>query len=138
MPDSFFQSDKKRKRSRPGPSRPKGPSDRSSKPAPRSKPRDEDLSSDEEGREGPIDLDTMDFRAGREDVPMGDEEYVDENETAGEKRVRLAKGYLARVRDEVEAGESAGWTEMRGHADGNPGVQRRPMRTTMRRRLIAS
>ena len=117
MPDSFFQSDKKRKRSRPGPSRLKGPPDRSSKPVPRSKPRDEDLSSDEEGREGPIDLDTMDFRAGREDVPLGDEEYVDENETAGEKRVRLAKGYLARVRDEVEAGESSGSTGIRGVVD---------------------
>jgi ribosomal RNA-processing protein 9 len=47
----------------------------------------------------------MDFRAGRggEDI-HSDEELIDENETAAEKRVRMAKGYLAKVRQEV-AGE---------------------------------
>jgi ribosomal RNA-processing protein 9 len=46
----------------------------------------------------------MDFRAGREDGPRDDEDVVNENETAAEKRVRLARGYLAKVREEVEAG----------------------------------
>lgn len=36
---------------------------------------------------------------------MSDEELVDENETAAEKRVRLAKGYLAKVREDMETGE---------------------------------
>lgn len=48
----------------------------------------------------------MDFRAGREEVAQGDDEVVDENETAAEKRVRLAKGYLAKVRRDMEAGTS--------------------------------
>lgn len=46
----------------------------------------------------------MDFRAGREDVPLSDEEAIDEYETAAEKRVRLAKGYLNKVREDLEAG----------------------------------
>jgi ribosomal RNA-processing protein 9 len=54
---------------------------------------------------GDADFDNMDFRAGRGDVPMSDEELVDENETAAEKRVRLAKGYLAKVREDMETGE---------------------------------
>ncbi len=107
MPDSFFQYDKKRKRpssnsSIARPRRPPAP--RSVKKKPKSKARDEDLSSESGGE--PIDLDRIEFRAGREEGPIGDDEYVDENETAAEKRVRLAKGYLARVRDEVEAGQS--------------------------------
>ncbi|WVQ79836.1 hypothetical protein IAT38_001936 [Cryptococcus sp. DSM 104549] len=112
MPDPFFQSDKKRKRNnRPGPS----PADKAAHPrnpnygkgqknrGSRHTKRDEDLSSDAEGEGGAMDIDLMDFRKGREDVAMSDEEYIDENETAAEKRVRLAKGYLAKVRDEVEA-----------------------------------
>ncbi|OWZ28388.1 ribosomal RNA-processing protein 9 [Cryptococcus neoformans AD2-60a] len=95
MPDPFFQSQKKRKRNnRSGPS-----ASRQQK----HEDNDENLSSDAEGDNGPVDIDLMDFREGREDVAMSDEEYIDENETAAEKRVRLAKGYLARVRDEVEA-----------------------------------
>ena len=50
----------------------------------------------------------MDFRAGREEIPLSDGEAVDENETAAEKRVRLAKGYLAKVREDLEAGEFSG------------------------------
>ncbi|WVF69527.1 hypothetical protein IAT40_004305 [Kwoniella sp. CBS 6097] len=127
MPDPFFQSDKKRKRPNRsgagGGSGPGGPSNSSggtsrphaygkgqkSRPQPYSKTnnrrveKDEDLSSDAEGEGGAVDLDDMDFRAGREDVALSDEEVIDENETAAEKRVRLAKGYLAKVRDEVEA-----------------------------------
>ncbi|WWD21731.1 hypothetical protein CI109_106218 [Kwoniella shandongensis] len=110
MPDPFFQSDKKRKRpNRSGPStnrertRPqpygKGQKTKSKHVA----ERDEELSSGAEGEDGAVDLDSMDFRKGREDVDLSDEEYIDENETAAEKRVRLAKGYLAKVRDEVEA-----------------------------------
>ncbi|KAK8847644.1 hypothetical protein IAR55_005503 [Kwoniella newhampshirensis] len=110
MPDPFFQSDKKRKRpNRSGPStnrettrpRPygKGQKTKSKHVA----ARDEELSSGAEGDDGAVDLDSMDFRKGREEVELDDEEYIDENETAAEKRVRLAKGYLAKVRDEVEA-----------------------------------
>lgn len=47
----------------------------------------------------------MDFRKGREDIPLDDEDIVDENETAAEKRVRLAKGYLAKVKDDLETGK---------------------------------
>lgn len=97
MPDPFFQSQKKRKRNnRSGPSAFRQQKHQNN---------DEDISSDAEGDNGPVDIDLMDFREGREDVAMSDEEYIDENETAAEKRVRLAKGYLARIQDEVEAGE---------------------------------
>jgi ribosomal RNA-processing protein 9 len=51
-----------------------------------------------------MDMDTLDFRAGRQDGPRDDVDIVDENETAAEKRIRLARGYLAKVREEVEAG----------------------------------
>jgi ribosomal RNA-processing protein 9 len=47
----------------------------------------------------------MDFRAGRGEVAQSDDELIDQNETAAEKRVRLAKGYLNKVREEMEAGE---------------------------------
>jgi len=47
----------------------------------------------------------MDFRKGREDIPLDDEDIVDENETAAEKRIRLAKGYLAKVKDDLETGK---------------------------------
>ncbi|OCF33789.1 ribosomal RNA-processing protein 9 [Kwoniella heveanensis BCC8398] len=121
MPDPFFQSEKKRKRpNRSGGERAGGPSSSSSgssrplpygkgqkaRPQPYSRKaveKDENLSSDAEGEGGAVDLDDMDFRAGREDVALSDDEVIDENETAAEKRVRLAKGYLAKVRDEVEA-----------------------------------
>lgn len=46
----------------------------------------------------------MDFRANRGEITLSDDEVVDENETAAEKRVRLAKGYLAKVRQDMEAG----------------------------------
>jgi len=50
------------------------------------------------------DIDLMDFRKGREEIPMEDDEIVDDNETAAEKRVRLAKGYLAKVKEDLETG----------------------------------
>ncbi len=113
MPDSFFQSDKKRKRpSRGDNSRDtKKPYEKPFRPAlygkggktgstSRSKSIDEDLSDD-----GGVDLDTMDFRKGRNEEDISDEEFLDVNETAAEKRVRLARGYLEKVREEVEAGQ---------------------------------
>jgi ribosomal RNA-processing protein 9 len=119
MPDSFFQSDKKRKRpsrhgNAAGPS--KQPYEKPYRPAPygkghkpkgraRASQRDEDLSSDAEGERGGLDLDSMDFRKGRNDMEMSDDEVIDENETAAEKRVRLAKGYLAKVRGEIAAAQ---------------------------------
>ncbi len=115
MPDSFFQSDKKRKRTRPGSwsGTTRRPQLHKAPIKPSFKPRDEDLSSESGGE--PIDLGTIDFREGRGEAPREDEDYVDENETAAEKRVRLAKGYLARVRDEVEAGK---WEIIRYGSDG--------------------
>lgn len=101
--DSFFVKDKKRKR----PNN-KGLNQKQSRPstssAPKRKPRDEELSSGSEDDRG--DLDALDFT--RDDVgadavryDSGEEEELNRNETAGEKRIRLAKGYLNKVRDEV-------------------------------------
>ena len=101
--DSFFVSDKKRKR----PTN-KGLNQKQSRPsssaAPKRKPKDEELSSGSEDDRG--DLDALDFT--RDDVGVdatrydsGEEEELNRNETAGEKRIRLAKGYLNKVRDEV-------------------------------------
>ncbi|ORY21246.1 WD40-repeat-containing domain protein [Naematelia encephala] len=102
MPDSFFQSEKKRKR--PSSSRPRQTTRQASKP--KRADRDEDLSSGSEA--GGADLDTMDFRAGREDGPLSDDEIVDRNETAAEKRVRMAEGYLRKVQEEIEADREHG------------------------------
>ncbi|TXT04972.1 hypothetical protein VHUM_03792 [Vanrija humicola] len=44
----------------------------------------------------------MDFTQGRRPAALDDDEFVDTNETAAEKRVRLARGYLDKVRQEVE------------------------------------
>ena len=101
MPDSFFQSDKKRKRPRPSAS--SSQPRRTSKPGKTSRPqqRDEDLGSESDA--GGEDVDALEFRAGREEHVLSDDEIVDQNETAAEKRVRLAKGYLAKVRTELEA-----------------------------------
>ena len=105
MPDSFFQSDKKRKRSKPGGRA--GPSTRGKPVRRQPQEKDEDLSSGAEGEGRNVELDDMDFRAGRggEDQ-FSDDELIDENETAAEKRVRMAKGYLAKVRKEIEEGKS--------------------------------
>lgn len=102
MPDSFFQSDKKRKRApRAGPSTARRPSGK-----PQRQPRKEDNESIASGSgDERLDVDTYDFRQGRDGAALSDDEVVDENETAAEKRVRLAKGYLAKVRGELEAGE---------------------------------
>jgi ribosomal RNA-processing protein 9 len=117
MGDSFFVSDKKRKRpARAGPSsgrgRGRGGGGRGGgggggSRQPRRDDRDDDVS-DASSDAGGGDFDTMDFRAGREEIPLSDGEAVDENETAAEKRVRLAKGYLAKVREDLEAGEFSG------------------------------
>ena len=109
MGDSFFVSDKKRKRPSRGGSfgrgRGRGGAARGGRgEGPSRRDRDEDVSS-AESDVGGADFDTMDFRAGREDVLLSDNEAVDENETAAEKRVRLAKGYLAKVKQDLEAGE---------------------------------
>lgn len=104
MPDSFFQSDKKRKRpARAGPSTSRrGGGTRK----PQRQARKEDNESISSGSSDErLDVDTFDFRANREDDDLSDDGIVDENETAAEKRVRLAKGYLAKVRGELEAGE---------------------------------
>lgn len=110
MGDAFFKSDKKRKRRRNGggsggPSR-GGPRDDM---PPRGRGRkqqkeDEDLS--ETGDE--LDIDDMDFQKGRAPHIMSDDEFVDANETAAEKRVRLARGYLDKVARDVQQGE---WTQ---------------------------
>jgi ribosomal RNA-processing protein 9 len=76
--------------------------DRKSRAEGRSGGRDENLSSDAEGDDGG-EVDDMDFTADQ-NRDRGDEEVIDENETGAEKRVRLARGYLRKVQDEVEAG----------------------------------
>lgn len=103
MPDAFFKSDKKRKRSRGGPSSRGGPRD-AMQPRPqrgRKQQEDEDLS--ETGDE--LDIDDMDFQKDRAPHIMSDDEFVDANETAAEKRVRLARGYLDKVARDVQQGE---------------------------------
>lgn len=96
MVDSFFQNNKKRKRTRNNDSRVPRVSKERVKAA-----RDEELDSDE--GEGPTeDIEDMDFRAGRGPVTLDDDEFVDANETAAEKRVRLARGYLDKVRKTME------------------------------------
>lgn len=100
MVDSFFQSTKKRKR----PSRSGGSSSgprmpRASKDQVQAA-RDEELSSDDGG--GLEAIEDMDFQKDRAPHMMDDSEFVDANETAAEKRVRLARGYLDKVRREVE------------------------------------
>lgn len=53
-----------------------------------------------------MDLDDMDLRGDRaREDEREDEDVVDENETAAEKRVRLARGYLRKVQDELDACE---------------------------------
>lgn len=119
MPDSFFQSNKKR--SRPTGRNGAGPSSskpyekpyrpamygKGQKPSSTSKAglKDETLGSDDEG--GGVDFDDMDF--GRDDLGEDggvlSEQSEDEGETPAEKRIRLAKGYLARVANEVRDGE---------------------------------
>lgn len=106
MVDSFFQSNKKRKRSSRGGGRggegSSGPSrmPRASKEQVKTA-RDEELSSDD-GDGGMEAIDDMDFQKDRAPHMLDDAEFVDANETAAEKRVRLARGYLDKVRREVE------------------------------------
>jgi ribosomal RNA-processing protein 9 len=73
--------------------------------------RDEELSDD-----GMIegDIDDMDFTAGRGPVELDDDEFVDANETAAEKRVRLARGYLDKVAKEVAEGACGSSCEAAG------------------------
>ena len=97
MPDSFFHSDKKRRR----PSARGPPRGRNARTA-QTEDKDEDLDSGLSDAGGGED---MDFRAGREDGPLSDEEVVNTHETAAEKRVRLAKGYLAKVKSDLQDGE---------------------------------
>lgn len=126
MSDPFFAKDNKRKRSNQ-----KGPATKAyEKPfrpsaygkgqksganvdgKRRSTARDEDLASDNEdaGRGGGSgDVDDMDFMTDRfgtqAEYDSAEEEDRNRNETAAAKRLRLAKGYLDKVRSEVQ-GES--------------------------------
>jgi len=103
--DSFFQSDRKRKRpSNKGPPTNQKQSRPSSSSAPKRKSRDEELSSgsddDRADLEG-LDLTRDDVGANATRYDSGEEEELNRNETAGEKRIRLAKGYLNKIKDEV-------------------------------------
>lgn len=107
MPDAFFKSDKKRKRSRGGPSSRGGPrDDRQPREARGRKAQKEDEDLSETGDE--LDIDDMDFQKDRAPHIMSDDEFVDANETAAEKRVRLARGYLDKVARDVQQGELFG------------------------------
>jgi hypothetical protein len=84
----------------------------------RSTARDEDLASDNEdagGRGADVDdMDLMTDRFGEQaEYDSAEEEDRNRNETAAAKRLRLAKGYLEKVRSEVQ-GESLplkGWSD---------------------------
>lgn len=106
MVDPFFQSTKKRKR----PSREGGHSGPSRLPRTSKDQvqaaRDEELSSGDEG--GLEAIEDMDFQKDRAPNVLDDAEFVDANETAAEKRVRLARGYLDKVRAEVTAQRETG------------------------------
>ncbi|KAL0946270.1 hypothetical protein HGRIS_012522 [Hohenbuehelia grisea] len=122
MPDSFFSSNKTRKRKRTGPT-PEGRSARPNKKTTRSEPsssskrtsgpwkgkaapkktrRDEELNSDRTDDEGGVDIDDMDLRAVSDEEGSGDE-FADE--TPAEKRLRLAKLYLESVKEGLADGE---------------------------------
>ncbi|BEI82537.1 hypothetical protein CcaverHIS002_0304050 [Cutaneotrichosporon cavernicola] len=106
MADPFFQSTKKRKRPSnnargSGPSRVPHASQEQVKAA-----RDEELSSGDEG--GLEAIDDIDFQKDRMPHTLDDADFVDANETAAEKRVRLARGYLDKVRAEVAAQRETG------------------------------
>lgn len=124
MSDPFFAKDNKRKRTAGG----KGPATKAyEKPfrpsaygkgqksganvdgKRRNKATDEDLASDNEdnGRGGATgEVDDMDFMTDRfgeqAEYDSAEEEDRNRNETAAAKRLRLAKGYLEKVRSEVQ------------------------------------
>lgn len=110
MPDAFFKSDKKRKRSRGEPSSSgrgaRGREDRQPRDSRGRKHQKEDEDLSETGDER--DIDDMDFQKDRAAHIMSDDEFVDANETAAEKRVRLARGYLDKVARDVQQG-TAKW-----------------------------
>jgi ribosomal RNA-processing protein 9 len=116
MPDSFFASNKTRKRKRTLSNAPqnngntstrasssKRPSGRSAPPNGTSKRKkiDEELASDATDDENAGDIDDMDLRA---DSDPGLSAEEDDDETPAEKRLRLAKLYLQSVKDGI--GES--------------------------------
>ncbi|KAL0575191.1 pre-rRNA processing protein [Marasmius crinis-equi] len=116
MPDSFFASQKSRKRKRPEPSgsKPsrKGDSQFKRKPNPRStngpttskrKRQDEELESDQTNDEDGG-VDDMDLRADTEDE-HADSGEEDLDETPAEKRLRLAKLYLQGVKEDMGLAE---------------------------------
>jgi ribosomal RNA-processing protein 9 len=112
---SFFSipgSQKKRKRDHEGPSskRPARPP-RPRRPGPTTKPqatpkkrfeRDEEISGSDSELEPTEDAEV----SGSEEDQDEDEDEDERDETAAQKRLRLATQYLSRVRDEVEA---TGW-----------------------------
>ena len=113
MPDGFFASSKKRKRSESSAGRADGrrsasnglPGRQAKKmkagfaqpTASRAARRDEELDSD--GTEEGAGIDDVDLRAS--DVDPGESDDEVENETPAEKRLRLAKLYLESVRGEI-------------------------------------
>lgn len=125
MSDPFFAKDNKRKRTAKGPAskayeKPFRPAvyGKGSKPGAnvdgkrrQRTTRDEDLASDDEDRgvaRGTGDVDDMDFMTDRfgmqAEYDSAEEEDRNRNETAAAKRLRLAKGYLEKVRSEVQGG----------------------------------
>lgn len=116
MPDSFFVSQKTRKRKRPtrqpssssqdatkktlGKSLGKGGSVRQKPAQTKSKQRDEELDSDDTQDGGGV-IDDLDLRGSDGDPNESGEE--DEMETPAEKRLRLAKIYLESVKESLGA-----------------------------------
>ncbi|GHJ83915.1 hypothetical protein NliqN6_0317 [Naganishia liquefaciens] len=127
MSDPFFAKDNKRKRSgAKGPAakpyekpyRPaaygKGQKSGANVDGKRRRTRDEDLASDNEERAGggdAGDIDDMDFMTDRfgmqAEYDSAEEEDRNRNETAAAKRLRLAKGYLEKVKSEVQVDDGS-------------------------------
>ncbi|KAH9927544.1 WD40 repeat-like protein [Amylocystis lapponica] len=117
MPDPFFSAPKPRKRKRSttqenGPSTSKkyarGANGRSSSngkkpsgPSPKTKRRDEELSDETQDEDERAGVDEMDLRAPDVDPDAYESADEDEDETPAEKRLRLAKLYLANVKQNV-------------------------------------
>lgn len=101
MPDAFFATNKKRKRTfqGPGPSRKTKKSKADNVPTRTRKAADEELASDATHSE----IDDLDLQASDLDPNESDrEEYA--HETPAEKRLRLAKIYLDGLKEDLATG----------------------------------
>lgn len=101
MQDSFFVSSRKRKRTGPAKS-----SDSTNKPTRRSRPTDNNKSAPAPRKDS--DVESGDESDRFENLSASEDESSDEEieETAAEKRVRLAKAYLDKIQTGLEGEKS--------------------------------